>query len=176
MKRRKEFPQFKWAYIIGLILIMAVTVAASHKFYVSVTHLEFSDKDQMFQMTTRIFIDDLEAVLNARYEVDANLTEKHEIPDADSLIVKYLKSKIDISINGEPKQLNYLGKKYQDDVVVCYLEIPSSAKNDLRSVEIRNEVLTEMFDEQQNVVHLKIGDIKKSFILVRENNKGMLNL
>ena len=45
----------------------------------------------------------------------------------------------------------------------------------MKSIEVENDLLTEFFEEQQNVVHLRIGDTKKSFILVRENNKGMLN-
>jgi len=34
----------------------------------------------------------------------------------------------------------------------------------------------DLFEEQKNILHFKIKDQKKSFVLIRENNKGMLNL
>ena len=167
--------RFKTKFILIFFLAL-ISIGAGHKFYVSVTNFEYDEDEQSFQITSRIFIDDLETVLNTRYEVDARLTAENEISSADELIAKYLNTKITVKINGEERKLTYLGKEYRDDLVICYLEIPEVIRSDLSSIEVMNEVLTELFDEQQNVVHLKIGSKKKSFILVRENNKGMLNL
>ena len=168
MKKLKRF---------SLVLLMPLLISAMvHKFYVSVTHMEYSEADNAIQITTRIFIDDLEEALNARYDVNAALATESEHSTADSLINRYLNSKFKVKINGEHLSYNYLGKEYKDDLVICYLEIDEIKLSEITAVEVINDVLTEFFDEQQNVVHLKFGTIKKSFILVRENNKGMLNL
>lgn len=160
-----------------LVLLLPIISAASvHKFYVSVTNVEYSEEEQTFQITSRIFIDDLEAVLNERYDVKLQLATTEEDSRSDELIGKYLASKFVIKFNGEQKSFNFLGKEYRNDLVVCYLEIPKINLEEIKSIEIKNDVLTELFEEQQNVVHLKIGSKKKSFILIRENNKGMLNL
>lgn len=158
------------------MLLPILMSAAVHKFYVSVTNIEYVEDQRAFQITTRIFIDDLEEVLNTRYDIDAALTTDKELADIDTYISKYLKNKILIRINGELIPFKFLGKEYRDDLVVCYLEIEQVDLSALRSIEVTNDVLTELFEEQQNVVHLKIAGTKKSFILVRENNKGMLNL
>ena len=158
-----------------ILLLPLITAAAAHKFYVSVTNMEYAEKDQAFQITTRIFIDDLETALNARYDVDAQLATEQEIEQSDALIKKYLNTKITININGRKREFTFLGKEYKDDLVICYLELTEVPLSDLNSIEVINDLLTEFFEEQQNVVHLKIGETKKSFILVRENNKGMLN-
>ena len=44
------------------------------------------------------------------------------------------------------------------------------------TIAITNEMLMDMFDEQQNVVHFKIEGEKKSYVLVKSDTKGMLNL
>ena len=44
------------------------------------------------------------------------------------------------------------------------------------SIAVQNEVLTDLFEDQKNVVHIKYLGKKKSFVLIKENNKGMLNL
>ena len=138
--------------------------------------MNYSEKDRAFQITTRIFTDDLEAVLLERYGIKTELATEKEAPLADELIEKYLKTKLVVTINGSAVPYTYLGKEYDTDITIGYLEIPDIDLASLKQVQIQNEVLTDLFEEQQNIVHLKIGDKKKSFILVRENNKGMLNL
>ncbi len=147
-----------------------------HKFYVSVTNMNYSDKDSAFQITTRIFIDDLEAVLLERYGIDTDLATPDEVANSNELIDKYLKTKLVIYFDDEVAQYQFLGKEFDTDIVVCYLEITNVKLQELQKIEIQNEVLTDLFEDQQNIVHLKIDDKRKSFILIRENNKGMLNL
>ncbi|MEN8797903.1 MAG: DUF6702 family protein [Flavobacteriaceae bacterium] len=146
-----------------------------HKFYVSVTNMQYDEADQAFQITTRIFIDDLDELLKTRYEIDSRLGTEREDPRSGPVIEKYLATKIRIKINGQLRTLNYLGREYKDDLIMCYMELPGIDLSELNSIEVENNLLTELFEEQQNVVHIKIGKQKNSFILVRENNKGMLN-
>lgn len=147
-----------------------------HKFYVSVTNMNYSDRDKAFQITTRIFIDDLEAVLLERYGIDTDLATPDEVANSNELIDKYLKTKLVIYFDDEVAQYQFLGKEFDTDIVVCYLEITNVKLQELQKIEIQNEVLTDLFEDQQNIVHIKIDDKRKSFILIRENNKGMLNL
>ncbi len=163
----------------SLLLFLAIACSfgfATHKFYVSVTNINYSEKDDAFQITTRIFIDDLEQLLEERYGVDAQLGTDQEAVIAGGYIEKYFKAKLLIQLNGEQVSYRFLGKKYVDDVVICYLEIEQVNFDTLKSLSIQNEILTDLFDEQQNLVHVKWLGQKKSFILIKENNKGMLNL
>ena len=160
-------------FILALPLLMAT---ASHKFYVSVTNVKYAEDANALQITTRIFIDDLEKVLNERYSIDAQLATEKEHKNADELISKYLLTKFTIRLDGQLQEIKFLGKEYKQDLVICYLEIVDTDLKQVETIEVKNDLLTEFFEEQQNVVHLKIGAEKKSFILVRENNKGMLNL
>ena len=159
-----------------ILLIPILLLSSAHKFYVSVTNMQYDEEEQGFQITTRIFIDDLEDLLETRYELNARLGTEIEDPQSGPLIEKYLSTKIRIKINGELQNFIYLGREYKDDLIVCYMELPGISLADLSTIEVENNLLMELFEEQQNVVHIRIGGEKKSFILVRENNKGMLNL
>ncbi|QWX84298.1 hypothetical protein H0I23_01195 [Cellulophaga sp. HaHaR_3_176] len=158
-----------------LLVLPLIAFTAAHKFYVSVTNVMYSDKDEAIQITTRIFIDDLEKALEERYEVSTKMATKKEIEDVDYYVEKYLKSKFLVFLDGTQKEYTYIGKKYDNDVIVCYIEVANVKMATLKSIAIINEVLTGMFDEQQNVVHFKLNNEKKSYVLGRENNKGMLN-
>lgn len=157
-----------------LCLMMSFTVA--HKFYVSVTSIKYSEKDSSFQITSRIFIDDLEAVLLERYGVTSKLATPQESKIAEEYIQKYFNTKFVIGINGKKVDYQFLGKVYDNDVILCYLEIPNVKLSDVKTLSVQNEILTDLFDEQQNIVHVKWNGKKKSLILIKENNKGMLNL
>lgn len=160
-----------------LILILPLFAFATvHKFYVSVTDVRYSEKDNAIQITSRIFIDDFENVLQERYGFEAKLATKNESKEADAYIEKYLRAKFVVEVNGENASYNFIGKKYDTDVMVCYIEVPNVDLAEATSIQIENEILTDLFDEQQNIVHFKIDGKKKSFVLIKSDTKGMLNL
>lgn len=162
----------------GLLLLVIPLFAFSvmHKFYVSVTNIQYSEKDNSLQITSRIFIDDLENVLEERYGVEMNLATMKESEEANFYIEKYMRSKLVISADGTTKDFVFLGKKYDNDLIICYLEVEDIDLPKRETLAVENDILTDLFDEQQNIVHFRINGEKKSFVLVKENNKGMLNL
>ena len=164
----------KKLFLLMVLPLMAFTIV--HKFYVSVTNVNYAEKEDALQITTRIFIDDFEAVLLERYDIQTKLATDKESPIADEYIEKYLRTKLVFRLNNEVRAFDFLGKRYDNDVMICYLELNKVEYPMLKNLEIQNEILTDLFEEQQNVVHLKIKDKKKSFVLIKESNKGMLNL
>ncbi|WP_405383629.1 DUF6702 family protein [Maribacter sp. LLG6340-A2] len=163
---------------IGLLTLLVPLFAFTvlHKFYISVTNVDYSEKEEAVQIITRIFIDDMNAVINERYGIPAKLgTERESDMDRDYL-KKYLRTKFVVEINGETVPYNFIGKKYDTDMLICYLEVPNIPRNELKQIGITNEVLTDLFDDQQNVVHIKVDGNKKSHVLIKSHTKGMLNL
>ncbi len=161
-------------FLFLVVPLMAFTGA--HKFYLSVTNIGYSVKEDSFQITTRIFIDDMEKLLDERYDLRAQLGTELESPMADEYIEKYIRTKLLFEIDGVQVEYVFLGKKYDTDMIIFYMEIPKVGLEKIKSVQIQNEILTDLFDEQQNVVHFKVNDKKKSFVLIKSDTKGMLNL
>lgn len=147
-----------------------------HKFYVSVTNVDYEEEQGSLQIISRIFVDDMENALKTRYDLDARLGTPEEDAEATEFIGRYFNAKFTVWVNGDEREYTFLGKRYDDDLIICYLEVTGIPKETLSSVGIQNEILTDIFEEQKNLVHLKVLGNKKSFVLVRENNKGMLNL
>lgn len=159
-----------------ILLLPLFSFMAAHKFYVSVTQVNYSAEAEALQITSRVFIDDYENVLTMRYGDTLHLATKEEAAHADTYIEKYLRTKFVLRINDRETAYRFLGKRYDNDIMVCYLEVPAIPPNSIKSIEIQNEILTDLFEEQKNIVHLLINDTRKSFVLERENNKAMLNL
>ncbi|AUC83490.1 DUF6702 family protein [Lacinutrix sp. Bg11-31] len=162
---------FKPLLVLAVIASLAFT--SVHKYYVSITKIEYVKEKQSVQIITRIFIDDFERLLKERYNNKIVLDASKDETQIDSYIKKYLLSRLKININEKESVIKFIGKEYDDDVVQCYLEIEDVTN--VKSFSIENSVLYDMFSEQKNIVRTHINGKHKSFILIPENDKGMLN-
>jgi uncharacterized protein YuzE len=150
-----------------------VSASPVHKFYVSITKIEYVKEKSTLQIITKIFIDDIEDALQKRYDTSISLDTKKETEAADEDLKKYILQKITIKVNGKPVTLDYIGKEYDTDMVVAYIEVKNV--KELKTIEIENKVLMDMFPEQKNIIHLKTSKSRRSLILDRDEPSGKLN-
>ncbi len=145
-----------------------------HKYYVSLTEIEYVKEERSVQIITRIFIDDFENVLRNRFDEGLTLDTEKENIETNYYIEKYLKDKLKITINLKDFSFDFLGKEYEDDMILCYLEIQNIDR--ISSIKVENKLLYEMFPDQKNMVRFKIHSVNKTILLIKENDKGVLNL
>ena len=163
--------KLKFILIIFLIPIFAFSM---HKYYISLTNIEYKKENNSLQITVKLFIDDLQETINNTYNTNHELTLQNERSEVDSLIVKYSTDHFKIELNETATKYLYLGKEYDSDVVYLYFEIENI--QNFYSIGIQNNMLIEFFPEQKNIVKLNINKKKKSFILTSENDKEMFDL
>ena len=157
--------------LIILILFLALSsFTALHKYYVSVTDVEYVKSAKSLQITSRLFIDDFEKVLQERYDSSIKLDSK----TANIHVEKYFKKKFFIEVNNIQKTYKYIGKEVEGDMIHCYFEIENI--NDIQSIKVTNKLLMGVFDGQQNITHVTVNNKKKSFLLIKDNASGLLKL
>ncbi len=154
------------------ILFIALTSSSLHKFYVSIYQINYVPKKKMLEITSRIFIDDLNTALEKKFNKKTFIGTDKETPEDVVLMKKYLSEKFKIKVNGVSKPINYLSKEVETTILVCYFNSKEISKIDNLSVE--NNALLEINDEQQNVIQANIKGEKQSLLLTIENYKGML--
>jgi len=142
-----------------------------HKYYVSTSLFNFSE-DSSLQITLRIFKDDLSNAISDTYldqkTDDLNLIDELYFKQVD----KYINSKISILIDDKKFEMDYLGLETKNDMYICYLEIENLPI--YSNMVISNKILFEIFDDQQNIIHVKRNDKRQSFIA--RNNNSFLTL
>lgn len=163
--------------ILSFLLLFLVPDAYnqpySHEFYISKCLIEYVESQKSIQVTLHVFLDDLERGLaNAGYE-DLHLTEENELPAADSLLEVYLLQHFAIKANQENVGLSLLGKELSDDYAAlwCYLEaLPVQPP---ASISVKNSLLTEIYDDQQNIINIKYSGKEEAFFILsgRETEK-----
>jgi hypothetical protein len=148
---------------IAIFCFVGFSSFVLHKFYVSVTQVDYLPAKKRIEITSRIFIDDLEKALTKKHKRKLNISASNELPEAEQWIVSYINEKIKISINNKPQKIEYLAKDIEGDVIIIYSKIANSKK--INTFEIYNSLLTETFQDQQNIVHTNIKGNKKSFLM-----------
>lgn len=160
-------------FIVPLFLVVLLSSFAWHKFYVSVTQIDFVPNKKRVEITSRIFIDDLEKALEKKFKKKFYITSTKEIENSEILIQEYLKEKIKISINKKAQNIEYLAREVEGDVLIFYTKIAISKK--INTFEIYNSLLTDLYKEQQNIVHLNINGNKNSFLFTNsETNQKIV--
>ncbi len=160
--------------IILFLLVMTHFSFTNHKFYLSLTQIEYREELKSIQIIINVFLDDIEYALNKDYNIDLQLFSKKELPSNDIYFKKYLSKKLKLTINNKAKEFNYIGKEYEDDLVYFYIEIKKI--DELNSLEIENKILINHFPSQQNLIKLKFGKKNKSLLLNSKNYKGLLKI
>lgn len=162
----------KYKISILLTLFALVSSFTIHKFYVSVTQIDFVPSKKRIEITSRIFIDDFEKCLKKKYGKDFYLATKKEIIESNTYIQDYLEEKLKFTINSKPCKVIFITKEVEDDVLICYLKVIFTEK--ITTFEIYNSLLTEMFSEQKNIVHTNINSNKKSVLLTYSESSTLL--
>lgn len=156
-----------------LLFIGFCSFKTTHKFYVSVTEIEYNEKAESLQVISRVFIDDMEELLKTRYDKSLRLGISNESPEAKEYLKKYLSNKIEVKLDGKSVEVKYLGKEYENDMLLLYLEIPKVTS--FKKIGLKNAVLTDMFSEQKNLVHVTYKGVTKSAILNKTRQEDLLN-
>jgi len=150
----------KFVKVVFIILVWH-NLALAHPFYVSVTQIDF--KENTLQITLKIFSDDLEDALSKKGTAKLFIGEKNEHPETEKLIKNYLKEQFKLQINNKDAEWQWIGKETEEDATWCYLEVRNIKK--IKTLEVTNTILFELFDSQTNLINTSINNKKKSVIL-----------
>lgn len=155
-----------------LLLFIGLASMSAHRFYVAIYQIDFVPQKKRVEITTRIFMDDLNDAVTKAYKKSTNIGTEKETPEDVALLKKYLAQYFKISINGKPKAYNYLSSEVESNVVICYLSIKEVAK--VSTLEVENAILIDVHSEQQNIIQFNNNGKKQNLLLSSSITKGML--
>jgi hypothetical protein len=160
--------KFKKTFL--LLFIIPLFSFSAHKYYLSLTQINYKPATKSVQVIINVFMDDIETALNKDYSIDLRLDTKKELKDNDVYFIKYLNQKLNFKIDGATKEFTFIGKEYDGDLVFFYLEIEDI--NQFKTLEITNNLLVDHFPQQQNLTKCKLGKKHKSVLLTKEDNSA----
>jgi hypothetical protein len=168
---------YKRPAILFLLFLTVPVVEASvlfHEFYLSLSEIRYNPQSSSFEISLRVFPDDVDRALHARSGIHTQLVTELEHAEADSLLGSYLLEQLRLVADGKAVPLNYLGKEAEADVMWCYLEsgpLPVPGE-----ITVGNSLLMEMFAEQVNIIQVYVQEWNRALLLTATRRSGTLRV
>lgn len=157
-------------YLIITLFFLTSFSAQAHKFYVSISQINFNEKNKSIEITLKLFTDDLEKsvgdYINQRVKIN-------QADDANQNIAAYILKNFSIYLNGQAQNIQYLGKELENDVSWCFLEIKNIT--DFSEIKITNKIFTEQFENQKNLIQISAFDKEESTVLSKNSSTYIFN-
>lgn len=149
--------------------LMAFTLLSSmvHDYYVAIFEVNLSKDERYIQISAKFIAHDLEESIMNTNGPHLNLGAKNEHPQADSLLLDYIKRNLSFKINDKETTPQFVGKEVElDEDLWLYIEIPIEEKK-IKTIDIINTCLIEDFPSQENMMHINIRGQMKTHVFTK---------
>jgi len=141
-----------------------------HPFYVSVTEINHNSQEKTLEISCKIFLDDMEAVLKQNYKNNVDLSDAKKEAEHNKLLSDYISKNLAVSADGKPGKLQYLGYETDKESVWCYFE--ASNVPAVKKLDITNSILQDYTEKQINIMHITVNGNRKSYKLDYPNRQA----
>lgn len=152
--------------ILFSILICAASFAArSHQFFISITDMSYDLENERIETTMKLTAHDFEHIIEHEFGQKVHLEKVADSSEIGQYVKSYLASHFQVWSGDEQLTLNYVGKEITvKDDLYFYFTFP--IKTEPKELTVKNTLLFEEFDQQQNIVHYTYKDQTKSVTLI----------
>lgn len=147
-------------------LIWITTFVSLHPIHLAITHVDFNPKSGSLEITHKIFIDDFELALKLYDNEAFQLGTEREVANADQFIKKYIEKQFQLKVDGKEVYGEYVGRESDLEAIWIYQEVKNVGKAE--AIELDNNILLDLYDDQKNILHLKYGAQKQSFLFRKD--------
>ncbi len=153
-----------WKRNIGfslvLIFCLSATVRTDHPFHVGVVEIEHNPTVRTLELSCKLFTDDFENALRTRYQVAIDLSAPAKKTAMDSLVARYIREQLVLSLNGKKISGTYLGFEQDKEAVYAFVEYASPVTP--QQLQADCGLLYEQFTDQINIFHVTVGGRRQS--------------
>lgn len=148
---------FRRKGVLAFVFCAIAMAAFAHKFYVSISTIDFQKDKGTLEISMKYFRDDLSLALSAKDEsgqFKEIQVESRNLESVNVLLNPYIQKHFKLSLNGQPIAYEYLGYESDFDMVYVYVEAKAEL---LQTIEVHNSVLMDVYEDQVNIIHFQEG-------------------
>ena len=159
--------------VLGVLLLVGLVFISSnngsHKFYISKSIIEFNPRSQQFEITSKLFTDDLELAIEQANGKALRLGTAEELPESGAWIEAYMKQHFRVTMDGIDTEWRWVGKEVENDLTYCFMEL--YRKPDFSALTLTNDILVSHFPEQQNIVDLTMMGSTQTLVFFKDRTQ-----
>ncbi len=148
-----------------------IIISTFHAFHVSVCEVYHNPDTKSLEISMKIFMNDIELAIQNESHAEFTLIGAGEPEEA--LLKAYVITHYKISVDGDEVDLNWVGYEIKGDALQCYLEGKEIHK--ISQIEFDDTLLTEVFEDQINLVHFQYKEEMKSLKATKDNPRQSID-
>lgn len=142
------------------VVRQAVQLQPLHPLHMGVVEMEHNAAEQTLEITCKLFSDDFERILEKVYDRDIDLVNPPDRAAVQAVINDYVRKRLSFRIDGKPVTFNCIG--FEPDHEATYSYFQAEGIKEVKKVEITGTLMYDLFDDQTNIYHIKVGGKRKS--------------
>jgi len=158
---------------LWLLLFFSVN-SILHPIHSSITNINYSEKQKVFEISTRIYKNDLQKVILKKYGYPINFDKKTLSDSTKFYVTDYIKRNLFL-ITGKKiyNKLKFKSFKINDDAIWLNFILPFKKKPSM--IIIHNSILNDLFSDQKNLVIFTYYEQKEGLTFTKNaSNKEIL--
>ncbi|MDN5216654.1 hypothetical protein QQ020_31585 [Fulvivirgaceae bacterium BMA12] len=163
-----------WFILLGIV--MCYTISQAHAFYVSVYAVNFSPDRQELNVTCKVFTNDLEDAVKKKNAITALSIDAGSSRNTKKMVSDYVLERTKIILNDTPAEMIFSHLSWEGagitETTLCHFKI--TGVTHIETIEIYSKLLTELYDDQVNIVNVRVGDKRKALNLDKRVHQGKL--
>jgi hypothetical protein len=157
----------KWllSVILSFLLSLPVRpygnkVISRHPFYVSVTEIAQNSKENILEISCKMFTNDFESSLEKFSRLKIDLSDPKTKGTADKYISDYISKHLHLKIDNIPVILQWVGMEKEAEATWSYFQVNNV--HAIKRIDISNSLLYESFSSEINIMHVSVNGNRKS--------------
>ncbi len=142
-----------------------------HPIHLSVTEIYRESTNGPVTASITFFADDFAVAAN--YKQQAAAINSGQLSQED-FILHYLKERFSLQLNGQTIDYSIAQTQSNFPAITCYLDL-SPEVVEVKSLEVENTLLLELFDDQKNTVNIDLGKGKQGALILDHRKKKALH-
>ena len=156
---------YKWLAVCALWFIGSEPKTLSeselkHPFYIAVTEVNLNSADKTLEVSCKMFADDLEQIIEKNTRTQLDISSDKDKTKFDSYIPAYVKSHLNLSVDGKAANLSYIGFEKEKESAFCYFQIENISS--LKKIDIVDSILQDYTADQINIIHVTVNGKRQS--------------
>ena len=149
----------RWFLSGVLVMFVCLIFSFRHAFHTSIAEVRYNAKADTYEVSLRVFTDDLETALAAANHLkEVNSSD----PNSNVLVGTYARKHFAWVKDKDALILNFVGKEQELDATWIYLELPNASK--AKGYNLLNNFFMELFDDQSNIVNIFYNSEKRTLL------------
>ena len=128
-----------------------------HPFYISMTDIDYNDKNHEVEVSVRIFTDDFENTLRKEHSnINIDIEHPANQTQMNGFVNEYIQHHLSFQINGKQAAMGFAGYEKENESIWIYFEIKDVSA--VQKVVITNTLLHDYNENQINLIHIKANN------------------